>query len=120
MNSRSILSTRVARYSWMLATLVLGGISSSGRLRQPGATENRANTEAQKCNRADLVRQGLVVVARVVEEKIGTVIDEIGPHGPAKVLLVRSTIDADDGDISAPRLVIGIVIFPGENAIQDV
>ena len=103
MNSRSILSTRWRGHSWRVSDIGVGRHQLQRPIEAAGSHRKQGQHGGTKRNRADLVRQGLVVVARVVEEKIETVMDEIGPHGPAKALLVRSTIDADDGDISAPR-----------------
>src|ERR1035438_10156997 len=35
-------------------------------------------------------------------------------------MLVRSTIDADDGGVLASRLVVRVLVFAGEYAIQDI
>ena len=64
--------------------------------------------------------QHLVVVAGIVEEEVEAVVHEIGAHGTAEALLVGDAIDADDGDVLAARLVVGIVVLAGVDAVGDV
>src|SRR5271157_1676212 len=64
--------------------------------------------------------QHLVVVAGIVEEEVEAVVHEIGAHGTAEAVLVGGAVAADDGNVLAARLVVGIVVLAGVDAVLDV
>ena len=47
-------------------------------------------------------------------------VHKIGPHRPAEALLVRRAVDADNSDVSPPRLVIRIFVLREKYPVQNV
>src|ERR1035437_5904634 len=89
------------------APLVVVDIGSVHRLEEAAGGEDHVVAQRR-------AHQSLVIVARVVKEKVEAMIDEIRAHGTAEAVLVGGTVDADDGDVLPPRLVVRVRVLPRE------
>src|ERR1035438_5683692 len=95
------------------AALVIVDLDGVHRLEQIAGAQDHVVAERG-------ANQRLIVTARVVKKQIEAVFHEIGAHGTAEAVLVRPAVDADDGDVLPPRLVVRVVVFAREHPVQNV